>query len=240
MAINWNYNNSNEQLKRAVRNYNAKIRREIKKGATVTPAKISLKTARESINSRADFNRTIRSLGRIKRPESFETVTNKNNVTATKYEIRETQIETRTINARRTRQRNKYNIDLSTREGLQQATTENLVPKKFDFEKIHTPSDLDKRRKANKFQLRSDYLQIKNQRLKLNYLNSIKENLGDSEKAKRLYEIIDNLSPQQIARVQLDRDPIMNVAFTSDPLPSEMIVDTLLPKWESYYNQVNQ
>ena len=98
-----------QNLRRIVRNYNAKITRAAKKlpvdEVGYLPKKMSMKEAKAAIATRADYNRLTSSLQRFSRRGAETIVSSSRGAKATQYEVKEFAIKQRIDNARRTRER---------------------------------------------------------------------------------------------------------------------------------------
>lgn len=92
-------------LRKQIRNFNRKIDRLTKKGAPevvrALPPKLSMKTARQQIETRSDYNRLLKSIGRFTERGSEEIIRTRAGVEAPKFEVKELEARVRTINAQR-------------------------------------------------------------------------------------------------------------------------------------------
>ena len=107
-SIRWQRRDEQE-LKRVVKNFNAKLSRIIKKNPAIAeylPPRVSYKELRENITNRKEFNRELNSLKRFSQKGSEEIVTAKNTgLKVTKWEKKEVGIQVAIINRERSRKR---------------------------------------------------------------------------------------------------------------------------------------
>lgn len=96
-------------LKKQIRNFNRKIDRLTKKGdpqiVAALPPKMSLKTARQQITTRAEYNKTLKSIERFTERGSEALIRTKGGVEAPKFEVKELEARVRSINAARKKRR---------------------------------------------------------------------------------------------------------------------------------------
>lgn len=122
-------------LRRAVKNYNAKRARLIKKNPVIEeflPPKASTVTIKKELTTRRDFDNKIKSLQRFSRPNAEKIVVNPQGVAITQYEKTEATIKLRAINRYRFEARKR--ADVSTEKGtMGTIRANNLAPKKFNF-----------------------------------------------------------------------------------------------------------
>ena len=98
--IRWRKSDTKE-LNRLVKNFNQKVSYHKKKNPEFSesyPEKYSVKQLKKLIKSRNDFNLVCKKLARFSERGAEKLVTNKQGVTLTKYEIKETAINTRYAN----------------------------------------------------------------------------------------------------------------------------------------------
>lgn len=135
--INWRQSDIKE-LRRVVKNFNAKITREVKKNPqleSILPEKLNANLLKSQILTRKDFNKTVARLTRFtQRKDSTELVRNELGVITTKWELRETRININTLNQQRAYKRKASGASPST--GTMGTILEaTMQPKKFDFAK---------------------------------------------------------------------------------------------------------
>lgn len=96
-------------LRKQIRNFNRKIDRLTKKGdpqiVAALPPKMSLKTARSEIQTRAQYNKMLKSIGRFTERGSETLIKTKGGVEAPKFEVKELEARVRSINAERRKRR---------------------------------------------------------------------------------------------------------------------------------------
>lgn len=203
----WEQSDNQERLKRAVRNFNAKIKRienkdpEMKK---VLPEKVTLKEMKNLIKTRQDLNREIKSLQRFTEKGAEELVdapNNKNNQKITKWQRKEMSIKQGVINRRR-KQRLKdmeeYNLERKGKD-LGYTSVDIGMGKQDEVQlkpiNAFTPGmdiySLRKKFKTLRKESQSQYWNESDMRLKQNYLDQIEENFGSTLEAQLLVARID-------------------------------------------------
>lgn len=115
---------SEKELKRAVTNFNAKVRRlENVDGEIGIPEKENITAIKERVTSKWDLNREIDKLERFTKRNAEELVKNKSGTVLTKWEFENLQREQRRLKARLTREIEKYGSIRPTEFGEQASVT---------------------------------------------------------------------------------------------------------------------
>lgn len=168
-SIKWRERDLSE-LKRVIKNFNAKIARVLKKdpsAAVYLPQRVQFKEAKTSIETRADYNKYIKSLMRFSRKGSEKMVVGAGGVVTTKWEKKEVGIKLGIVNQRRARLRKR--LEPSTQKGTMGTIRERELDKKpFNFEK-KSQKDWEKFKESVEKQARSTYERGKAEQYLKNY-----------------------------------------------------------------------
>lgn len=207
--IRWQ-ESDNEELKRAVRNFNSKLDRIAKKNPEIKnalPDKASVKQLRELINTRQDLQREINSLKRFNKKRGFDK--DKDLVTYGDYNIQMTKWQRSEINRRvavinrRRKERLEAleGIEVTSRGEAQGFTRGEYGIGKAEFLELSpmqglTPGmnqrDLNKKFQNVLIQSQSDFYTLKDYRAKANYITGLKQNFNE-EDVKEIIEKIESM-----------------------------------------------
>ena len=222
-----------QTISKTVQQFNAKITRTLKKHpewADFMPERLTVQGLTEKIQTRKDYNREVRSVQRFLRKGAEAPFQSKSGIKTTRWEKKEVGYKVAQINRQRTIEAKRANV--STEKGtMGSIEANNLKPKKYNIDKIK-PSEWDKFVNTVEKQVMSNYNYDKMVRYKENYLQAIIINLGTEGKAKELYDYVSQLDPEFMYNVYYD-DPVLQIQFTSDPLPADMIAESALEHWQS-------
>lgn len=222
-----------QTISKTVQQFNAKITRTLKKHpewADFMPERLTVKGLTEKIQTRKDFNREVRSVQRFLRKGAEAPYQSKSGIKTTHWEKIEIGYKVAQVNRQRAIEAKRANV--STEKGtMGSIEANNLKPKKYNIDKIK-PSDWNKFVNTLEKQVMSNYNYDKMVRYKENYLKAIIINLGTEGKAKELYAYVSQLDPEFMYNVYYD-DPVLQIQFTSDPLPADMIAESALEHWQS-------
>ena len=222
-----------QTISKTVQQFNAKITRTLKKHpewADFMPERLTVQGLTEKIQTRKDYNREVRSVQRFLRKGAEAPFQSKSGIKTTRWEKREVGYKVAQVNRQRTIEAKRANV--STEKGtMGSIEANNLKPKKYNIDKIK-PSEWDKFVNTVEKQVMSNYNYDKMVRYKENYLQAVVRNLGTEGKAKELYEYVSQLDPEFMYNVYYD-DPVLQIQFTSDPLPADMIAESALEHWQS-------
>lgn len=225
-----------QKLTNVVRQFNGKLTRAIAKNpdfVNALPNRINRAELEAYLKTttRNEFNRTIRSLQRFLRADALQPKVNSQGVVTTKWEYRETQIRNNIRNARRREQREQANPS-PLAGNIATVEDANLSPVNFNFERMSVEdwkafvesvnaqsSDMHRSQAAESY--------------KAIYLQKIDENLGTA--GDELYFFVASLPAILIYDNYLN-DPVLNIQFTSDPIPSKLIADSALARWKRVLN----
>lgn len=220
-----------ETISKTVRQFNAKLTRILKKHpelAPYLPDRLTVEGVRQSIETRQDFNREVRSLQRFLKRGAERPILSDSGIKTTEWQRREVGYKVATVNRARTLEAKRANV--STEKGtMGSIEANNLRPKSYDINRI-APRDWNKFIETVERQVMTNYDSDRVERYKENYLKSIRRNLGTRGKAKELYDLVATLDPYFMYDIYYD-DPVLQIQFTSDPLPAELIAEQALEHW---------
>lgn len=207
--INWRESDTNE-LNRAVRNFNAKINRIIKKDPqmkNVLPEKASVAQLKELINTRQDLKREINALKRFSKRGSEEIVEvpdNEYSLKITKWQRTEMNRRVGIINRRRKKRLEELsNIEVTSRGeklgytrgdiGMGKANEVSLSPMNA-FTKYMNRKDLKMKWTGIMKESQSDYFTQKDFRLRKNFIKALEQNFNPHD----IEDIIQQLEEMDI------------------------------------------
>lgn len=186
MAIKWR-DQDIQALESAVKSFNAKVGYHRSRGNEAMPATISINAMKSGIKSRSDFNRELHRIERFKQADVNQYFENKHGVKITKYEQQELQRQVNTINARRTRLRNELqSLEMTsrgkslgyTRAEMGTVIANELKPKVLNFNTFRAKSEIGYYNKAVLKQMSTEYLDLKDERFRANYIKSLETAFG--------------------------------------------------------------
>lgn len=196
----------NKELKRVVKNFNAKISRLEKKNpqhASKYPERVTVKELRELIETRQDFKREINTLKRFSN-KGAETIIdvpdNKYNLKTTKWQKEEMNRRLFKINRiREERRQMVIDLDMSSRGkktgykrgefGMGRADKNALEPIKA-FTPSMNRQDLNEKFKTLKREHQDKFWEKKDKQLKANYISGIKQTYNNKQYEDEVNEII--------------------------------------------------
>ena len=235
--IRWRDSDTAE-LKRAVKNFNAKITRLTKKSPELVPLlpdKLSVKDLKNNITTRADFSREINSLGRFTKRGSEKVVKSSRGAQALKWDINEFNIKQRTENARRARKQKKLDeIEMKSRgksTGLKRGEMGSinrnaLNPSKKKFKNL-SQKEWEKAKEAmnNLFDVKAQ--EQKKERFQQNYIKGLKD-MGYSDS---LIKLVESKSPDEFVEI-FNTDTEAQFDFIYDPLELQTKQEALFEVWK--------
>ena len=208
--ITWT-KHQNDELRKAVRNFNAKISRLEKKHPELInalPEKVSVKQMKELIGTRKDLAREVNSLRRFTQRGAEKLVTvpdSKYNLKITKWQKKEMDIRLSVINKKR-KERYDYISDIqATLRGKNLGYTvgdigmgsvdENAVKPMKAFYPTMSRKDVNMRFKAMRLETQMAYWEKKEMQLKANVMKAIKANYGSMfpDETERILEAIEEM-----------------------------------------------
>lgn len=229
--IRWSKEDKKE-VTNAVRKFNSKITRTLKKNpewAEYLPQRITTKELIAKSETRQDFKRELNAINRFMKKGAERPITTDKGIKTTLWEKKEVGLKVAIINRRRTNEAKKANV--STYKGtMGTIESNNLKHKVYNIDNIRA-NDWDKYIKAVEKQIRTNYQGDKVEKYKENYLRAILENLGDSEETMKLYNYVQGIDADFMYGIYYD-DPVLQIQFTSDPLPVDTIVENALEHWK--------
>lgn len=178
-SIKWSKSQS-ESLSKAVKRYNDKIRRELKKNPSLQyflPPKVKVKEIKSQISTPNELRLKVNSLNRIYK-EPIKPVITKGGVLTTNYELNELKIKNRYINKKRKEQLKRIPEQpekYGTMGSIEQNT---LKPRKFNADKINQKA-FEKFKELVEKQLRDDYFPERTKRYARNYKKALYATMGD-------------------------------------------------------------
>ena len=207
--INWRESDTQE-LKRVVKNYNAKLKRLAKKNPqieNVLPEKVTVAQLKELINTRQDLKREINALKRFSKRGAEEIVTvpgTDYNLKITKWQKTEMNRRIGIINRRRTtRLEELSSLEMKSRGeklgytkdqfGMGKATEVSLKPMNA-FTRRMSQSDLKWKWKNILKESQSDYFTKKDFRLRENYIKALRENYNYDD----IIDVVDEIKSMDI------------------------------------------
>lgn len=236
--IKWR-NRDEEELTKAIRKFNNKITRLAKQNDDIVPflpTKINKKELKNSIKTRNDFKKEINSLKRYLVKGAEQPITTKKGVYTNKWEIGEIKNMQRSENIRRSIERKK--ADVSTYKGtMGSIKANNLEPKKIDIDSIPI-SQWKNDFKHLKNRTNQSALMLRIEKYKQDYIKNVEEKLagGDIKKQQELINLLKSISATTIYYAYYD-DPVLQINFTSDPIPAQQILDKSLEHWRETLGQ---
>ena len=208
-SIRWRESDEQE-LKRVVRNYNAKINRLIKKNPqteNVLPEKIQVAQLKELINTRQDLNRELNALKRFSKRGAEEIVVIPNtdyNLKTTKWQKTEMNRRIGIINRKRARRLEEIqNLEMTSRGeklgytrgqlGMGRVNENSLKPMQA-FTRTMNQADLKWKWKAIRKESQSTYFTDKDFKLRDTYIKTLSENYN----VKDIQDVIDSIGKMDI------------------------------------------
>ncbi len=239
--IRWRDSDERE-LKRVVRNFNAKIDRLAKKdpqNANALPEKVRVGQLKELIDTRQDLKRELKSLQRFSKRGSEELVTipdSQYNIKITQWQKQEMSIRAGLVTRKRKKRKNELEeIEVTSRGeklgytagqfGMGRADEIALRPIKA-FYRTMNRVDVNKRFKSLVKQSQSTYFNRADEQYRQNYIKSLIENYNSEDIEDVIKKIEDMNINDFISQVKAE-DP--NFEFNYPPDEDE---------YEQYVNQI--
>ena len=236
MAIRWR-NKDKKELQRVVRNFNAKRNRILKKNPNAIeylPEAISYKDLKNTITTRADFNRNMNRIKRFSRKGAEEPQLYERGLYITKYELNEARILQRVTNRKRKKLakkvRESYEKENIHKPSLEKSLEEmNEEPVHYQFKKKTNKTF----RKAFSNLLKetsSSYESDRASKYKDDYLRNIREHLGYGVIPNILYATVMQISASTMYYSYYN-DTSVQIQFLSDPLATDFIAYSAYEGW---------
>ena len=247
--IRWKPDDSRE-LRKAVKNFNAKISRLEKKNPQIKntlPEKVSVRELKGLIDTRQDFKREINALKRFSKRGAEELVSAPNNqndnTKITKWQKEEMNRRIPLINKKRADYKEKIGDIPVTSGGKPQGYTrgqlgmgsadEKALREAKPFQPSDTNADINRRYKSFRKQSQRYYFDRREKQMKDNYIKGISENFNPKDpEVKALIEKINDMDFNDFYKVFQAEDPTFEFASPkSGEDPSEAYKEHLINSW---------
>jgi hypothetical protein len=243
--IRWS-DKDEKNLKRVIRNFNAKVDRLIKQNPEFIdyyPEKMSYKKIKKGvkvkqedgitktvggIKTRQDLDRIVNSISRFSRRGAEKIITSKAGATKTQYAFKEASIKTGVINRLKSIEAKKLGIDV-TKGNLGQLEAENLLPKR-PVEDIPEDS-FDKAMETLEKEIMSFYDEERKEHFLENYMLALERNLG--EYAEEVQRIVLQVNLDVFVE-QARSNPFVIIKFIYNKIDAEIIAETLIEEWNNF------
>ena len=243
--INWRESDTQE-LKRVVRNYNAKITRLAKKNPqieNVLPEKVSVGQLKELINTRQDLKRELNALQRFSKRGAEEIVIVPDtdyNLKITKWQKSEMNRRIGVINRRRKKRLEDIsNIEMTSRGeklgykrsdiGMGKANEVSLKPMNA-FTRTMNQSDLKWKWKNIMKESQSDYFTQKDFRLRDNFIKALSQNYNVND-IQDVIESIDSMDIKDFLDKFEEEGGNLEFAYPPNKEQYEAYVNALKATW---------
>lgn len=248
----------NKELRRVVKNFNAKISRLEKKNpqhATKYPERVTVKELKELIETRQDFKREVNTLKRFSNKGAEQIIDvpdNKYNLKATKWQIQEMNRRLPKINKlREERLEMVKNLDMTSRGkklgykvgelGMGGVDENSLKPIKAFTPSMNRP-DFNKRFKTLKKEHMSKFWDNKDKQMKENYLSGLLRNYNDvryADKVEAIQQAIEKMDFKEFYKIFKAEDGTFEIVSPQPGQPTDKIIEAninaLLSTWVPNY-----
>lgn len=242
--IRWTENDSKE-LSRAVRNFNAKVKRlEQKHSGTniIIPEKLSVKEMKGLINTRRDLQRELKSLQRFSQRGAEEIVTipnTDNNITLTQWQKKEMSIRAGIVNRKRNQRLKEIEESNVTSRGVDLGYTRGdigmgradklaLKPTKAFTPKMHKV-DVNKKFNMLKIHSQSDYFTKKDIQYRENYIKGLLETYNE----KDIKDVIDYIRKMDLNDFVKQGQSMPDMFEYASGLPDNEVYNSYVEKIKS-------
>lgn len=220
-------------LSKTVQQFNAKLTRTLRKNPElidILPKRISVKDIRESIQTRDDFNRAIKSYKRFLKKDATKIVSNKQGLKTTKWQRNETQYKVNRINQMRRAERKRANV--STEKGTMGTILENnLQDKNYNFNTIQ-PQNWNKIMNQINKMITENYMSDMYERYQKNYIKAMFR-VMPPEMATELQEMVNKFSPEQFTQLYYS-NPLLGIDYFYSPEDIQTVYETISEElWSS-------
>lgn len=224
-----------ERLKKAVRNYNQQLRRELKRDASKAaflPEKKSLKVERIKVQAgtRKEFKQVEKWLTKITEPKALERVETLSGIKTTKYEVDKAKETIRRLNLHIANERKKTSIDplkgLADPEIMQK-----LKKKKLGME-TKSPEEFKKFVAHAEKMLSSAYQNEGFEKYKENYIKALKSVGIENDE---LMGLINKMNAKELYRFTME-SPDTKIDFVYDPQKLEDIEERILERFAERFD----
>ena len=243
--IRWKQSD-NDDLRKAVKNFNAKISRLEKKNPElkeVLPERVTVAQMKELIDTRQDLNRELNALRRFSRRGSEQVVQvpdNDYNLQLTKWQKEEMTRRVGIINRKRKKRLEEIsNIEMTSRGqklgykrgelGMGKADEIALKPMKAFTPKM-TKTDLRKKFKTIKKESQSSYWNLRERVMKANYIKSLEENFNPND-VEDIIDAIDRMSFEEFYKTFQAEGGNFETAYPPDAEQYDAYLTALKSTW---------
>lgn len=230
--IRWSENDRKE-LATAVRKFNAKRARLIKKDPSYIeylPQKASTVAIRKGIATRRDLINELNALNRFLRKGAEEKIVTSRGLKTTKYEKKEVGIRVRRVN--RFRKKELEAAAPSTYKGTMGTVRENnLRPKKYDIEKIRDKSGWERFVSMVEKQSRESYYLDRDETYKKNLLKAMKNEFGAM--GRNLINLVKQIPPNILIEMYY-ADADMQIDFVYGKEEVELRIKRMEERMKEY------
>ena len=241
--IRWRQSDA-EQLARTVKNYNAKISRILKKDPTAIsylPEKMTMKEARERIETRADFNRLNNSLKRFSKRGAEKAVSSSRGAKATKWEVHEFNLKQSIVNRKRKKEREAIEAKEvkiagkgtgQTRAQMGSIKENELKDSRKNFFN-QSQKEWELARKNMDKLLNSAETKKKREKMRENYIKGLREG-GFLDEHPEIEDYIRGVSVEQFYET-VQTDDTATFYFYKDPIEWEARMKVIEVTWKTLY-----
>lgn len=246
--IRWRSNDV-EQIERAIKNFNAKIYRTKRNHPELIdylPNTIKKGDVINSIKTRADFNRTIKSLQRFSKRGAEKPVENSAGVKTTQWAVNEFNIKKAVVNRKRKKLRAEIdNTDVKIggkstgqkRASMNDVHENKLEPYTHDFETRKSQKEWEKAQRAIDKQVNQTYLTEKQELMRENYIKGLRENnYLSGEDAEEIEKYIRGVDVETFY-INAETDDTATFQFYKDPESFEVKKEYIKNTWKSLYEE---
>lgn len=245
----WQRGDNSQRLSKAVRNFNAKIKRLENKNPEIKnmlPEKVTIKQMKDLIKSKTDLDREIKSLERFTAKkdrwghapqEIVDVPGNDNNLKTTRWQRQEMGRMKGTINRKRNaRLKELQSIELERKGKKLGYSSVDIGMGKIDESALKpinafTPKmskfELNKKFDVLRNESQSKYWDEADQRLRNNYINTFMEEFGDSDLTRQIKQHIENKDFKEFYRI-----------YRKDPNKFEHLYFSNLQERQKYLNEI--
>ena len=241
-----------ESAKRAINNYNSKIYRLRKKFANnpeylnVLPNTTNFTDFKNSVTTRADFTREIKSLQRFSKRGAETIVENDSGVKSTQWAIREFNIKKAVVNRKRKKLRAEIDDTdvkiggVSTgqkRASMNDVHENKLEPYEHTFETRKSQKEWEKAQRAIDKQVNQTYLTDKQEQMRENYIKGLRENnYLSGEDAEEIEKYIRGVDAETFY-INAETDETATFLFYKDPEAFEVKKEYIKNTWKTLYEE---
>lgn len=228
---------TNQAVRRAVKNFNAKISRELKKdpaAAAWLPERVSVKAFKAENVLRKDVNASLERLRRFSTPGAALPVELNPGLVRSVWEVKETFAAAAAADKRRARELRR--MKPSTERGTMGLVEQhNLRPIRIHPEKMSLADWKAKQRTAER-EAKAAYDMLRMIEYKANYLTAVRNTLGPF--GEPILKLLQNVSPGRMVE-GYKNNPVLNIDFLYDPQEAAFIALNVLEAWQEFLGLPN-